>query len=279
MPQPPWIGHVLHHLGVEDRIEALVRFKQVICKTVPVINLKPASGGVPTCDLDVSGGGVDADHSSARRCQGFTQQAAATSDVQHPHADRSLTRCDVAIEVAGESPDDDCLPDRIELVHRLEPAIGIPPLLCKGRIAFDFLRIDGCRVLPKTVQSIFGEHDAIPFSIGPKRLPVSVPRDAGTAGGPTLRGNRPVGHPDVAAIQRATWSRQAVEIINDRPPSRSRADRLYQPADRLRMFSRPAGGLVVRAIGFADQTLGMITVSMTWMTPFEASMSAFDTVA
>ena len=82
------IGDVLHHLHVDDHVEARAGRCQVLGEGLgaglPVVDGEPAPGGMQRGDLDVRRRGVDAHDLGAEARQRLGEQAAAAADIQKP---------------------------------------------------------------------------------------------------------------------------------------------------------------------------------------------------
>src|SRR5690606_20977810 len=136
-------GHMLHHLHVEDDIEALALFRKRLGRLGTIINLKAAFGGMQLCHLDIERRRIRTDHVCTKPRHRLAKKTAAAADVKNPQPCEWLGRAWITAELRGHVVAYISKPDGIELVQRLELAGRIPPLLRHAGKSLDFLRIDG----------------------------------------------------------------------------------------------------------------------------------------
>jgi hypothetical protein len=109
------IGDVLEHFHARDHIESRRRLaQQLIRADHAIVDGKPALGGVQPCHLDHARRQIDAADRRAGPRKRFTEQSAATANIERPSSAEGRARCD-ELEAHG-----------IQQVQRTELSMAVP---------------------------------------------------------------------------------------------------------------------------------------------------------
>src|SRR5690606_12208103 len=95
------IGHMLHHLHVEDDIEALALFRKRLGRLGTIINLKAAFGGMQLCHLDIERRRIRTDHVCTKPRHRRAKMTNAAVYGKNTHSCEWLGRAWITAELRG----------------------------------------------------------------------------------------------------------------------------------------------------------------------------------
>jgi hypothetical protein len=76
------VGHMLEHVTAIGEIEFVVRYRQPLTESNPIVEIETVGGGVATCRLDRHRRRIHPDHLESEARKLFGQKAAPATDVE-----------------------------------------------------------------------------------------------------------------------------------------------------------------------------------------------------
>ena len=121
------IGHMLHHLHVQNGVKLFPGSGQIFRSGVTVIDVQPALFGVDLRDRDIALCRIGPDNGGPKPRHGFAQQPATTADVQYPQPFEWQPTMQVAVKLCRDLLRDVIQPAWVQHMQRFELAVRVPP--------------------------------------------------------------------------------------------------------------------------------------------------------
>ena len=149
---------MLDDFHIENDIEHLLIGEHMLGQAMSIIHVDPRLGGVAAGDLDIPRRGVDADDVCPGGGERLAQKSGATPHVQDTQTlkrRRSIFRAMKMLVNLGLNVTPS---GTVELMHRLELAVGFPPLFRIGLETRNLRGIDLRVLAPRLVKCIFDQY-------------------------------------------------------------------------------------------------------------------------
>lgn len=119
---------MLDDFGVQDDVEPLAGACQILGEGMPVIDVDADECRVGFRDLDQLGGRIDADDPRPEKSRRLAEEPAAAADIENAEPGKREVGGRVSPSKARNPVANEGQTDRVELMQRREPAVGVPPL-------------------------------------------------------------------------------------------------------------------------------------------------------